>query len=505
MKKWDLPEYQKIIAAEIVNGQLKVEFANSDKVKFAVESILPTSFSQIIPEDVHFNSYEIIIPTSKEDVEIPWDKIRAITDKEYGKFLANEAAEQAKAIGIKIKRLREKRQFKSNELAELSGLTPQTISRIEKGHTDVSFATLKRILGSMGYGLQDLVDQETELAAINPIKNLDKLIKRLSKAGIDNEFLTKRILPSGLRGLVGSNPNHPELLINEISNYVTRIYKWNQEELWNGENLVVNNPTDNFVYYKHPTESDLNQIKAYSHYAHYLSNLVLKCSTNKKKRNFPNDIDEFKETLVKEYGSIDFLSILSYAWDLGIHILPLDDSGVFHGAAWNIEEEFVIVLKQKTKSHARWTFDLLHEIYHVLAHLDKSNFGIVEADEISPFSNQDDTKEQEANSFASKVLLGERAEELAQLCVQEAKWDLSKLKEAAIKVAKQKKVKIDALANYLAYRLSYQGENWWGPATRLQVNDPSPYTIVLSELKKRIVLDKLSPIDVNLLTNAFEN
>lgn len=505
MKKWDHPEYQKIIAAEINNGQLTVGFANSDKVKLPISTIIPATISEILFEKVHFNSYEIILPTNREDIEIPWDMIRAVTDKEYSKFLADEGENQAKAIGIKIKRLREKRQYKSNELAELSGFTPQTISRIEQGHTDVSFATLKRILGSMGYTLQDLVDQETELSANKNQKSLDRLIKRLSKAGIDNEFLRKRLLPSGLRNAIKSASNQPELLINEISNYITRIYKWNNEELWQDESLVLKDPQFDIVFFKRPTESDINQLKAYSHYAHYLSKLILKCSTNKKGREFPNDIEEFKETLIKEYGPIKLLSIVRYAWDLGIHILPLNDSGVFHGASWNIENDFAVVLKQKTKSHARWAFDLLHEIYHVLVHLEKENFGIIEADEISPFSNQDDSKEQEANSFASKILLGENADELAQLCIQEAKWDLAKLKEAVKKVARQKKVNIDVLANYLAYRLSYQGENWWGPASTMQITTPTPYDLVLEELRKRISVEKLNPIDSNLLANAFEN
>jgi transcriptional regulator with XRE-family HTH domain/Zn-dependent peptidase ImmA (M78 family) len=505
MKKWDYPEYQKIINVEIKNDQLLVEFANGDKIKTNLSSIISVDASNILFDKLHFNSYEIIVPTAEGNIDIPWDMIRALTDRDYSKFLADEAEEQANAVGVKIKRLREKRHYKSNELAELAGLTPQTISRIEKGHTDVSFVTLKRILGAMGYSLQDLVDQEIELESESHQKTLDKLIKRLSKVGIDSNFLMKRIIPSGLRNAISQSINPPELLLNEISNYVSRIYQWNNDELWRAKNLIVRASESRFVLFKKPTESDFNQVKAYSHYAHYLSSLILKCSTNKKTKEFPQDIEEFRQTLITEYGQIELSTILNYAWDLGIHILPLDDSGVFHGASWNIDDEFSIVLKQKTKAHARWAFDLLHEIYHVLAHLDQKNFGIVEADEISPFSNQNDDKEQEANSFASKVLLGNDAEAMAQLCVQEANWNLPKLKEAVKKVAKKRKVNVDVLANYLAYRLSYQGENWWGPAMGLQVTEPIPYILVLNELKKRIALDKLNPIDANLLINAFES
>src|SRR6185436_8374624 len=111
----------------------------------------------------------------------------------------------------------------------------------------------------------------------------------------------------------------------------------------------------------------------------------------------------FRATLIKEYGGLSLQSTLRYAWDLGIVVIPLDDSGYFHGAAWNLNGQFVIVLKQRIKSHAKWLFDLLHEIYHILVHLQNGEDSIIEANEISPLSSEDG-KEAEANSFASQII-----------------------------------------------------------------------------------------------------
>ncbi len=38
--------------------------------------------------------------------------------------------------------------------------------------------------------------------------------------------------------------------------------------------------------------------------------------------------------------------------------------GTFHGACWRYEGRNAVVLKQTPKHEARWTFDLLHELFH---------------------------------------------------------------------------------------------------------------------------------------------
>src|SRR5207237_2756029 len=128
------------------DGTLIVSFANEDQVEITLQSLLPfaaeKSVKALTTNNLTVTPYEITIDMSDEEKIIPWDKIRVLTDKEFSRFLAQQAEEQAKLIGIKLKRLREKKGIKSNELADRSGITAQTISRIEKGHQDVSFSTL---------------------------------------------------------------------------------------------------------------------------------------------------------------------------------------------------------------------------------------------------------------------------------------------------------------------------------------------------------------------------
>ncbi len=198
-------------------------------------------------------------------------------------------------------------------------------------------------------------------------------------------------------------------------------------------------------------------------------------------------------------------SLLSFVWDLGICVLPLNDSGVFHGASWNIEGRHVVVLKQNTKAHARWIFDLLHELYHVFVHLDKENTSVIEVEELNPFSNNESIEELEANSFSNQVVFGDRAEELSELCVKSAEWDIKKLSGAVVRVSKKEKIREDFLSNYLAFRLSNQGENWWSSAAKMQLLDPDPFMLASDFLKKKIQMQKLNPIDYNLLNTAISN
>ncbi|MFZ1321408.1 MAG: XRE family transcriptional regulator [Ignavibacteria bacterium] len=505
MKPWNNTSYQKINNAEFANDSLLVNFENGDAIKIPKDRLIPFGISDIEWAKLSFSPFEIVIPASPHPFEIPWDSLRVMTDKEFGKYLAERSEEQSLLIGTKIKRLREKKGIKSNELAERAGITPQTISRIEQGHTDVGFATLRKILAAMGYSLKDLANEESVMGMEKVEKSFPFLLKRLSKTGIDTNLLTRKIIPARLQKALNKHTlDSPGMLLDETANYVGSIYGWSLDEIWSNSNLKIKDIPAT-AYFKKPSNTNINQIKAYSHYAYYLAQIILKINKTKK-RDYPEDINEFKTNFIRQYKKIEFENLLHYVWDLGICVLPLNDSGVFHGASWNIEGKHIIILKQNTTSHARWIFDLLHELYHIFRHLQKINTSVIETEELTPFSNDDSIEELEANAFANQVLFGNnQAEVLAEKCVETAQWDLKNLKSAVKRIAKDEKVREDFLSNYLAFRLSNQGENWWSTASKLQINEPNPFVLASNFLKKKIPIEKLSPMDQNLLNTAISN
>lgn len=510
MKHWENINYQTIINASISNGTLNVDFENGDHVKIGLGSLIPFASSDVIKklstEDLDFSSFEICIRENGEERVISWEKIRVLTDSEFSRFLSQQAEDQSKLIGVKLKRLREKAGLKSNNLSERSGITPQTISRIENGkQTDISFTTLRKLLASMGYNLQDLVNEEVELQNEKvEQKSFHVLLKRLSKIGLDPSFVKGRLIPEELQNQLSNYQNdHPDLLLDEAASYLSNIYGWNVGQIWGNNDLTFDENSLNSVLFKKGNRSNINQIKAYVPYVSFLARTIIKANKRKRIIEYPRDIEDFKNVLSVNYGGVSLDSVLNYSWDMGICIVPLKDSGIFHGAAWRINGNPVIVLKQQVNSHARWIFDLLHEIYHILVHLKDNDDMILEDMEINPVSKNDDPKEVEANSFASQVIFDGDPEPYAQEAVSIARGKIENLKNAVITVADTHNLRVDALANYVAQRLSFQGSQWWGTAEGLQETEPEPYHVAREILLRSIDVNKLNRIDNNLLSTAL--
>ena len=113
-------------------------------------------------------------------------------------------------------------------------------------------------------------------------------------------------------------------------------------------------------------------------------------------------------------------------------------------------------------------------------------------------------EEQAASNFAGNVMLDGRAEALVQECVEAAQGHVEWLKNAVPRVAGSAGVPVDALANYMAFRLSLQGINWWGTASNLQVDGLSLMCTPRELLLDQLNLGLLNPIDRDLLMRALE-
>lgn len=503
MDKWGYKEYQRIKEATLLESQLAVIFENGDQILIPLDKLVT---SRLVLGDVsvkEFNPFEVILNLGRDSsLILPWDRLRVLTDIEFSQYLADKADEQAKEVGQKLKLLREKREIKANELAVRSGVTPQTISRIEKGHTDVGFRTLGKILASMGYSLKDLA--EVELDKVVEHKTLKELVKKLTRAGIDYNLLWNKIIPVKLRESLNHFQGHePELLLDEVASYVSFVFDSSVKEIWSSEGFALNHEPVSLAYFKAPLRTSVHQIHAYSHYAYTVARIAMKACAIVPVTEYPSDVHQFREALLDKYYKISLESVIKYSWDLGVCVLPLNDSGLFHGASWNIDSRHVIVLKQGNNSHARWTFDLLHELYHVFVHLEKSDSGIIEGEEITPFSSDSSIEESEANSFASHVIFDSKGEEIAEKCVDEAGWRMERLSSVVPVIAKQENIGSDFLANYLAHRLAFQGHNWWGAASNFQITNPSPFSIVCNNLMDRIDMGKLNSMEKSLLEMAL--
>src|SRR5438552_1671599 len=103
--RWDTRDYGRIVSAEWRDGAVVVRFGDRSWVNVAADQLLPPGTKGADWDRLTFSQYEIVVPTTDGQIEIPWSSIRALTDREYGSHLAEAAGDEARQIGLRIKEL----------------------------------------------------------------------------------------------------------------------------------------------------------------------------------------------------------------------------------------------------------------------------------------------------------------------------------------------------------------------------------------------------------------
>lgn len=387
------------------------------------------------------------------------------------------------------------------DLAERLGLKEQQIQRYEAN--EYMTASLSRL-----YEIAKIL--KMELGEASQLRDSDvsltRLFNRLKTVGLDADFVLERLIPTRTQAYVqlpqgsGKSEHGIALLLSGI---LKRIFGWSTSDLFGDGSLDFSPIPAYTASFKMPSRTSERRLHAYIVYAHYLAMLTADVTKKLPLSKLPSDPEEFRNLLLSDYGEVNFVNVLKLMWSMGIPVLPLSDPGVFHGACWRIDRRNVIVLKQRTHSQARWLFDLLHEYWHVTQEPDKEHLSLIESDPAS-VDRRTSPEEEDASLFAGDVVLAGRAEEMAKLCVKEAKGKVELLKSVVPRVAERHKVPSDSLANYMAFRLSLQGINWWGTAENLQDHTSEPLKTASDLFFENCDFGILNETDRQLLACALE-
>ncbi len=374
------------------------------------------------------------------------------------------------------------------DLAQKLNLKEQQIQRYEAtGYNSASLARLREVAHALG--LDDGV-----LPSEAPTSK--DIFDRLAEVGLDQAFVRRRLAPAVLRER--SKKTSELAPVIDLAARVGRVFGWEAGALLTGEHVEPDRRVLAAASFKLPQTTDEGKVAAYTVYAHYIAMLTLQVTNSLPQRPLPSNAAAFRAAWDKSGSVGSFEDLVRLVWDLGIPIVPLADPGGFHAAVWKAQGRNVIVLKQGARRLSRWTFDLLHEIGHVLIHLTERDGGVIDGDEAST-----DSTEEAANVFAGNVLLDGRAEEIIELCVKAAQGSVERLKGVVPKVAAAQGVDVGALSNYLAFRLSGQNINWWGTASNLQPASDDPWDICRDVLLERADLAALNPLDRELMNQAL--
>jgi transcriptional regulator with XRE-family HTH domain/Zn-dependent peptidase ImmA (M78 family) len=391
------------------------------------------------------------------------------------------------------------------ELADRLGLKEQQIQRYEAtDYASASFTRILEIIQALGIKVREDVFLPSSQITLNT------LFSRLRQVGIDRDFILKRFYPKSAGGnlqIDDISEDKASSLALQVAALVSRVFGLTPSDIFSSSPLQLNAAAAGMARFKVTKRTDERHLSAYTLYAHFLALLVLDATSDLPNKQIPKHPDQVREAIVSTYGYLTFKHALQYVWSLGVPVLPLNDSGAFHGAFWRVGGRNVIVLKQQTKSAARWLFDLLHELWHAAQEPELDERTVIEDSEIAQ-ARLNSQEEKTATRFAGHITLDGRAEELVKLCEQEAKGSIEQLKRVVPKIAARENVSVASLANYMAFRLSLQGENWWGAATNLQTEDTDytdPWQTARDYLLERANFGQLNEVDRNLLLRALSD
>jgi transcriptional regulator with XRE-family HTH domain/Zn-dependent peptidase ImmA (M78 family) len=388
------------------------------------------------------------------------------------------------------------------ELAERIGIKEQQIQRYEATeYASASFTRILEIVQILGIQIRK------DVFLPNSEVSLKTLFNRLNSVGIEREFINKRLLPQSIdKNLETDNVSEETgSLALRIAGILDRVFRLRPADIFSSRSLQLDTAAIGSVRFKLAKGANEKRLTAYTVYAHYLALLVLDATSDLAKKPVPTNPNEVREAILSTYGSLTFEHALRYIWSLGIPVLPLKDSGAFHGAFWRVQGRNVIVLKQQTQSASRWLFDVLHELWHTAQEPELDERTIIEDSETAQ-ERRNSEEETTASRFAGYITLNGRDRELADLCVKEAEGSIEKLKQVVTQVAAKENVSVGSLANYMAFRLSLQEENWWGTAINLQKEDidsSNPWQTARDILLEQINFGKLNQVDRNLLMQAL--
>lgn len=151
---WETKDYPRMVSVSHRAGVLTVDFADGTTARVKVEDLLAGRDAAPEWDRVTHDTYELRVPTKGDDLEIPWDVIRSLTDPAFEQYLTDRAAESARSIGARIRKLREAQLLTEGELAERAGMPPDRLSRIEAGIDGIYLPDLEPIVTAMGHDMR---------------------------------------------------------------------------------------------------------------------------------------------------------------------------------------------------------------------------------------------------------------------------------------------------------------------------------------------------------------
>ncbi|BAZ71305.1 hypothetical protein NIES4106_61020 (plasmid) [Fischerella sp. NIES-4106] len=231
---------------------------------------------------------------------------------------------------------------------------------------------------------------------------MSSLYNKLSQLGLNQDYVRNNGLPSWWNDEL----NNKSYAVLEGAGYIADNLNLDLKSLLAPEEEIRFNssPPTKFKQYN-------NQNKTRPHVAQAIVSRIAELIAYGTKVDFtslPTDVNEIRTEILTTHPKVNLISLLEYCWNKGIIVAHFDhfpeNTRKFAGLIqWQFSRP-VIILSSKHKYSARLAFDLAHELGHLaLGHLKE---GILIDEKIESYCN-DDEEENQANLFATQLLLGD--------------------------------------------------------------------------------------------------
>ena len=386
-------------------------------------------------------------------------------------------------------------------LAERLGLTAQQIQRYEaERYRSASYRRLCDVSRALGIRIRN------EILLPHVPDDFEGLLAKVAQVGLDRDFVLERLLPSTdsaeANGKLSRADGDKTLTAKTVA-VLERVFGWTPGELMSAEPLSTADLRRTSVRFREFGRRDSEAATLFAAYAGYLAVVAARGMGPGRSEPIPADPVDMRKRILTRYGSDDFAGVLHAVWDLGIAVLPLRGPRTFHVACRRHGRRNAIVLNPRSPHEARWTFDLLHELYHAGQRPGAGTSGAT-LRSATLAERQSSQEEAQANRFAANVMLDGRAEDLAGQCLEAGMGTAGQFKGVIARVASMAEVDAGTLAHYVAFRLSTEGVHWWRAAADLQGTASEAWAVARNVFMERFAYRLDSKIDRALIERALE-
>lgn len=466
-EQWQRIGYGDLRNASVEGPDVVFRFANGDSIRLARDR-LGISESADLRVDPEEPTGVLVDDPGKEPRRIPWETIRAIDDPLFAQHRREQERDEARRIGRRLKALREDLGVPQKQVAELAGMKPPQLAKIEQGESDLRVSTVQALLSAMGADWSALAGDDV------PEVSVKTVVRRAQKAGVDRSAGEQVAECVGRRGAARA---------------ISRAFGLNLDALLAGESLVpraIAVP----VKFKAVGISDPRRDPMLVA-AEQISRAVAR--TIGLPTNRPDPRVLLGRLDVSSAGDA-LATLVEWAWDNHIPTVPLFGKGGFAAAIWQIEDTPVVLLKDSRALSVYWLFDLAHELGHLASgHVDAE--GVVDVSEPS-VGHSDDTQESEATAFALELLLPGHRNLIQEIRSRSSRDGRRLFKPTVADVARREKVDPALLGIVAAYELEdvARPQDRWGSAHNLATG-PGGRQIVQRVMRDRLDLADVDPLD----------